>query len=88
MSKYGVLYNWFALATGKLAPQGWHVPTDADWDTLHNYLIANGYNWDGTTTGNKIAKSMAAQTDWYTGTTTVGAIGNYLRAPLNIHDFR
>jgi uncharacterized protein (TIGR02145 family) len=65
-AKYGALYNWYAVGTGKLAPDGWHVPTDAEWDTLQNYLIANGYNYDGTTTGNKIAKSLAAQTDWYT----------------------
>ena len=75
---FGILYNWYAVNTGKLAPAGWHVPDTAEWNTLENYLIANGCNFDGTTTGNKIAKSMAAQTDWYTGTTTVGAIGNYL----------
>jgi uncharacterized protein (TIGR02145 family) len=42
---------------------------------LQNYLIANGYNWDGTTSGNKIAKSMAATTDWKIST-QAGAIGN------------
>ena len=25
---YGALYNWHAVKTGKLAPKGWHVPTD------------------------------------------------------------
>jgi uncharacterized protein (TIGR02145 family) len=65
---YGALYNWFVVDPSnplKIAPKGWHVPSDAEWDTLQNYLIANGYNWDGTTMGNKIAKSLAAQTDWY-----------------------
>lgn len=61
---YGALYNWYAVHTGKLAPAGWHVPTDAEWDTLQNYLIAHGYNWDGSTTENKIAKSMCASTIW------------------------
>ncbi len=75
--KYGVLYNWYAVNTGKLAPTGWHVPTDAEWDTLQNYLIANGYNWDGTTTYNKIGKSMAAKTDW-TLSNDEGVIGNDL----------
>jgi len=28
---YGLLYNWFAVDTKKLAPKGWHVPTLADW---------------------------------------------------------
>jgi uncharacterized protein (TIGR02145 family) len=63
-AKYGALYNWHAVNTGKLAPVGWHVPSNAEWDTLQNYLIANGYNWDGTTTKNKIAKSLAAKADW------------------------
>ena len=42
---------------------------------LENYLIANGYNYDGTTTGNKIAKSMASTTGWNSSSNT-GAIGN------------
>lgn len=62
--KYGALYNWYAVNTGKLPPAGWHVPTDADWKKLEDYLIANGYNYDGTTTGNKIAKSLAAKSGW------------------------
>lgn len=35
---YGNLYNWYAVNTGKLAPEGWHVPTDAEWTTLTTYL--------------------------------------------------
>lgn len=35
---YGYLYNWYAVDTGKLAPAGWHVPTQADWNTLFDYL--------------------------------------------------
>ena len=31
---YGTLYNWYTIDTGKLAPEGWHVPTNAEWDTL------------------------------------------------------
>jgi hypothetical protein len=23
--KWGALYNWYTVHTGKLAPQGWHV---------------------------------------------------------------
>jgi uncharacterized protein (TIGR02145 family) len=74
---YGALYNWYAVNTGKLAPAGWHVSTVAEWDTLQNYLIAHGYNYDNTTTGNKIAKAMAAQTTWSTFD-TIGTIGNNL----------
>jgi uncharacterized protein (TIGR02145 family) len=61
---YGALYNWYTVSTGKLAPKGWHVPTDAEWTTLENYLIANGYNYDGSTSGDKYAKSLAATTNW------------------------
>jgi uncharacterized protein (TIGR02145 family) len=74
IKKYGALYNWYAVNTGKLAPASWHVPTDAEWDTLQNYLIAKGYNWDVTTTGNKTAKSLAAKTDW-PSISTAGTIG-------------
>jgi uncharacterized protein (TIGR02145 family)/uncharacterized repeat protein (TIGR02543 family) len=77
IKKFGALYNWYAVNTGKLAPTGWHVPDTTEWNTLQNYLIANGYNYDGTTDSNKIAKSLAAKTDWFTSTTT-GAIGNDL----------
>jgi uncharacterized protein (TIGR02145 family) len=74
-AKYGLFYNWYAVHTGKLAPKGWRVPTDADWDTLQSYLIAGGFNYDGTTKGNRIAKSMATGGSWCTSTLE-GAIGN------------
>ena len=77
IEKFGAFYNWYAVDTKKIAPKGWHVPTDADWVILQNYLITNGYNWDGTTAGNKIAKSLAAKTDWYPSI-GAGAIGNDL----------
>jgi uncharacterized protein (TIGR02145 family) len=35
---YGALYNWHAVNTGKLAPIGWHVPTDSEWTILTTYL--------------------------------------------------
>lgn len=36
---YGKLYNWYAVTnTKKLAPKGFHIPTDAEWTTLYNYL--------------------------------------------------
>lgn len=40
-TKYGALYNWHAVNTGKLCPIGWHVPSDSDWETLSNYLGGN-----------------------------------------------
>jgi uncharacterized protein (TIGR02145 family) len=77
----GVLYNWYVISPEnlkKLAPAGWHIPTDAEWDTLQNYMIANGYNYNSTTTGNNIAKSMAAKTDWAPTNLPTGAIGKDL----------
>jgi len=36
---YGKLYNWDAAEDPRgLAPIGWHIPTDAEWTTLTNYL--------------------------------------------------
>ncbi len=35
---YGFLYNWYAVGTGKLAPEGWHVSTEADWEELAQYI--------------------------------------------------
>lgn len=37
-SVYGKLYNWYAVGTDKLAPIGWHVPSNAEWTELINYL--------------------------------------------------
>ena len=38
-AKYGKLYNWYAVNDLRgLAPQGWHIPTDAEWTTLSNFL--------------------------------------------------
>ena len=73
---YGVLYNWPAAKAA--CPPGWHLPTDAEWTALENYLIASGYNYDGTTTGNKIAKSLAAATNWSETWWNTGTIGNNL----------
>ncbi|HDS00910.1 MAG TPA: hypothetical protein ENO22_14290 [candidate division Zixibacteria bacterium] len=39
VSVYGRLYNWYAVTdTSKIAPEGWHVPSDAEWQTLVDYL--------------------------------------------------
>ncbi len=38
INTYGRLYNWYTVNTGKLCPAGWHVPTDAEWTTLTDYL--------------------------------------------------
>jgi uncharacterized protein (TIGR02145 family) len=32
------LYNWYTVNTGILCPTGWHVPADAEWAILIDYL--------------------------------------------------
>lgn len=52
---YGRLYNWYAVDDSrKLAPAGWHVPTDGEWKQLEIYLgmsqiDAHSYGWRGET---------------------------------------
>ncbi len=57
---YGYLYNWFAAVDSRnIAPEGWHVPTDAEWQTLVDYLggflVAGGKmkegHWNSPNTG-------------------------------------
>ncbi len=58
---YGCLYNWYAVNDYRgLAPDGWHIPSDAEWTTLSNFLggseIAGGKlkstkSWDSPNTG-------------------------------------
>lgn len=76
--KYGKMYNWYVIGDSRgITPAGWHIPSDTEWTTLTNYLITNGYNYDGTTSGNKIAKSLAAKTDW-NFYNSIGVVGNDL----------
>ena len=37
---------------------------DCEWEEMIKYLIDHGYNWDGSLTGNKVAKSLAADNSW------------------------
>jgi len=70
---YGYLYNWFAAADARgLAPEGWHIPTDAEWRTLELALgmtteQANGIDWRGTDEGGKLKEE--GSTHW-SGTNT------------------
>ena len=73
---YGKLYNWYAVAgihdaaslndpslRKQLAPQGWHVPTDAEWSILINHLDpnANGGNNTSNTAGGKMKATGTIQ---------------------------
>lgn len=58
---YGNLYNWHALNDSrKIAPQGWHIPSNAEWRALFDFLggieVAGGKmkkneNWDSPNAG-------------------------------------
>jgi len=42
-AKYGKLYNWYAVSDSRgLAPVGYHVPSDAEWEKLVDYLGGEG----------------------------------------------
>lgn len=75
LNTYGVLYNWYAVETGKLAPVGWRVANTADWDELAQYLTNNGYDYNGTIGEGTIAKSVASTAGW-NADNTAGNVGN------------
>lgn len=39
---YGAVYNEAALTSGKLAPEGWRIPTEQDWIILRSFLASDG----------------------------------------------
>ena len=46
--KYGKLYNWYAVNDPRgLAPEGWHIPSDAEWSTLTDFLAVENENTCG-----------------------------------------
>ncbi len=39
---FGKLYNWFAVSDSRnVCPSGWHLPSEADWDSLIYFLDPN-----------------------------------------------
>jgi len=66
--EFGALYNWYAVKTGKLCPAGWHVPGDAEFNTLELFLgiptaQIDLWGWRGTDEGAKIK----SETGWDAG---------------------
>lgn len=63
---FGKLYNWFAVNDSRgLAPEGWHIPTDQEWEHLSEYL--GGIE--------KAHRPMKSQTGWYKGGNGTNASG-------------
>ena len=65
VSTYGRLYTWYTVTDSLgICPIGWHLPSKAEWVTMKNYLIDNGYNYDDSKVENKLGISLASKTKW------------------------
>jgi len=65
--KYGKMYNWYAVNDVRgLAPLGYHIPSDAEWTTLTNYLVSES---------SKKMKSTSGWNNGGNGTNTSGFAG-------------
>jgi uncharacterized protein (TIGR02145 family) len=73
---YGRLYNWYAVNDPRgLAPQGWHVPSDAEWNVLIKCLDVDADTiclncWQNTNAGG----ALKSTTGW--NTPNIGATNN------------
>ena len=65
LEERGYLYNWPAAMLA--CPTGWHLPSDAEWTTLTNYVSSVPDYWCGGNSSN-IAKALASTTGWLTST--------------------
>jgi len=83
-SDYGVLYNWYAaiddtIVTSNMqgvCPDGWHMPSDAEWQTLETELgmaqsELDDIGWRGSIEGAKL-KSITLWTSNGNGTDNFG----------------
>ncbi|MCX6223034.1 MAG: fibrobacter succinogenes major paralogous domain-containing protein [Bacteroidia bacterium] len=67
---YGALYNFFVIETGKLCPNGWHVPTKDDWTTLITFL---GGDNDASIARSKLKETGTVH--WTTNTNATNSSG-------------
>lgn len=84
---YGKLYNWYAVTDAhKLAPKGFHIPTDAEWTILYNYI--GGTRYDGGKiqeqgTDHWAANTGATNSTLFTGLPGGGRTFSSTRTPYN-----
>jgi len=69
-SVYGKLYNWYTVTDPRnICPAGWHVPSDAEWTTLTDFL--GGESFAGgkmkTTTGWQAPNTVATNESGFSG---------------------
>jgi uncharacterized protein (TIGR02145 family) len=79
---FGKLYNFYAVKTGKLCPTGWHIPTDAEWTILSDFLggrpVAGGKMksisplWDTPNTSASNSSGFTGLPGGYRGGSAVG----------------
>jgi uncharacterized protein (TIGR02145 family) len=84
IATYGRLYNWFAATDDRnLAPDGWHVSTDEDWNVLNTFLgtdLAGGkLKEEGTK--HWVDKNLGATNE--TGFTALPGGMRHLQSPVN-----
>lgn len=77
---HGKLYNWFACVDPRgLCPSGWHIPSNAEWNTLINNVdptASSGINLNNIAAGAlKSAGTIQAGTGWWYAPNT-GAINS------------
>jgi uncharacterized protein (TIGR02145 family) len=77
--QYGKLYNWFAVNDPRgLAPIGWHVPTDGEWNKIVKFLEPSAdttlSGWQNTTVGGML-KSTTNWNSPNTGATNSSGFG-------------
>jgi uncharacterized protein (TIGR02145 family) len=64
----------FSLAVGevigqtKLCPEGWHIPTKADWDQMATFVSQQPKYRCGGTTTEYIGKALSGRSDWSSST--------------------
>ena len=88
MSTYGLLYNWKAVMRNSssssanpsgvqgICPNGWHVPSDAEWTQLTDYVSSQSeYVCGSDNMYTYIAKALAGTTGWSSSPNTC-AVGN------------
>ena len=61
---YGAVYNEAAIASGKLAPAGWRIPTEQDFVELQNHIANDGHPGEEAT-------ALKSTTGWSVGGTDV-----------------
>ena len=69
---YGALYNWYAVSNiNKICPRGWHIPTEAEWIVVENFLggdsVAGGKMKEAGTTHWSAPNIDATNSSRFTG---------------------